>query len=64
MEAFVAGGEYQWQVIALGGDESEICVSEVFTFDKAAYEKPNSGNGGGGGNNDDSITIIEPPEPN
>jgi hypothetical protein len=53
MEAFVAGGKYQWQVIAQGADGSDICVSEVSTFDKPAYEKPkgggNDGNGGNGG---------------
>ena len=53
MEAFVAGGEYQWQVIAHGKDGSEICVSEVSTFDKPAYEKP-KGSGGDGGGNDGS----------
>ena len=37
MEAFVAGGEYQWHVIAQGTDGSEICVSESATFDKSAY---------------------------
>jgi hypothetical protein len=55
MEAFVAGGEYQWQVIAQNTDGSEICVSEVSTFDKPVYEKPKSGGGGGdgsGGGND------------
>jgi hypothetical protein len=52
MEAFVAGGEYQWQVIAQRADGSKICVSEVSTFDKPAYEKPKGGDGdddGGGG---------------
>ncbi len=65
MEAFVAGGEYQWQVVAQNLDGSEICVSEVATFDKPAYEKPkgdgggndgsggNDGNDGGGGGSDD-----------
>ena len=53
MEAFVAGGEYQWQVIAHGKDGSEICVCEVSTFDKPAYEKP-KGSGGDGGGNDGS----------
>lgn len=51
MEAFVAGGKYQWQVIAQGADGSDICVSEVSTFDKPAYEKPKGGgNDGNGGN--------------
>ena len=54
MEAFVAGGEYQWKVIAQGTDGSEICVSEIFTFYKPAYENPNGvdggdSNGGSGG---------------
>jgi len=48
MEAFVVGGEYQWQVIAQSADGSEICVSEIATFDKSAYEKPKgAGNGNG-----------------
>jgi hypothetical protein len=56
MEAFVAGGEYQWQVVAEDADGSEICISEMATFDKPAYENPKDGsgsndesNGGGGG---------------
>jgi len=54
MEAFVAGGEYQWQVIAQGKDGSEICVSEIATFDKPAYKKPKGGGGdGGSGGGDD-----------
>ncbi len=48
MEAFVAGGEYQWNVIAQSLDGSEICVSEVATFDKPAYEIPNSDGSDGG----------------
>jgi hypothetical protein len=43
MEAFVAGGEYQWHVIAQEIDESAICISEVATFDKPAYEKSKFG---------------------
>ncbi len=54
MEAFVAGGEYQWHVIAQGTDGSEICVSESATFDKSAYQPPkNSGSGGSNDGNDD-----------
>ena len=37
MEAFVAGGKYQWQVTAQDKDGSQICVSEIATFDKSAY---------------------------
>jgi hypothetical protein len=59
MEAFVAGGEYQWQVVAQGANGSEICVSEVATFDKPAYEKPKSGGGDGSGNDGD--VILTPP---
>jgi len=32
MEAFVAGGEYQWQVIAQDTNGNEICISKVVTF--------------------------------
>ena len=49
MESFVAGGEYQWQVIAQGTDGSEICVSEVAKFDKPAYDKPSGGGNDSGG---------------
>ena len=49
MEAFVAGGDYQWQVIARGKDGSNICISEFATFDKLAYEKSKSGGGNDGG---------------
>ena len=38
MEAFVAGGEYQWQVVAYSADGSELCVSEVFVFDKPPFD--------------------------
>ncbi len=59
MEAFLVGGEYQWQVVVQGKDGSEICASEVAKFNKSAYEPPkgnsgennseeNSGNTGGG----------------
>jgi len=57
MEAFVAGGEYQWQVIAQGTDGSDICVSEVSTFDKPAYEK-STGSNGNGGDNDGSSGVT------
>ena len=50
MEAFVSGGEYQWQVIAQDKDRSTICVSDVFTFSKPTYEQPQKPKGGG---NDD-----------
>jgi len=53
MEAFVTGGEYQWQVVAQGKDRSEICVSEAATFDKPAYEKPKVGGGDSDGGNGD-----------
>jgi hypothetical protein len=62
MEAFVAGGDYQWKVIVQDIDGSEICVSEVASFDKPAYEKPKaSGNNGSddGGGGDDPFIIIE-----
>jgi hypothetical protein len=49
MEAFVAGGEYQWQVSARGMDGSEICISETATFEKPASQQSRGGNGGGNG---------------
>lgn len=49
MEAFVFGGEYQWEVVAQDANGSEICISEASTFEKAAYENPNSSNHGGDG---------------
>jgi hypothetical protein len=55
MESFIAGGEYQWQVVVQGANESEICVSDVAAFNKSVYQQPkNSGTGGSseGGNND------------
>ncbi len=55
MESFIAGGEYQWQVVVQGANESEICVSDAATFNKSVYQQPkNSGTGGSseGGNND------------
>ena len=51
MEAFVAGGEYQWQVIAQDANGSEICISEVATFEKPAYQQPSSNTGGDDGGN-------------
>jgi hypothetical protein len=64
MEAFVAGGEYKWQVIAQRADGNEICVSEVATFDKPSYEKQKGGseNGGDGGSNNQSPPDIPPPD--
>jgi hypothetical protein len=52
MEAFASGGEYQWQVIARGADGSEICFSDMFAFDKSAYQESkrnhnDDGNSGG-----------------
>ncbi len=57
MEAFSTGGEYQWRVVALGKDGSEICVSEIIRFNKSAYTPPqnninNSGGSDDGGNGD------------
>ena len=52
MEAFTAGGEYQWQVIAQGMNGGEICVSEVARFEKPAYQKPKNTGGGSDGNGD------------
>lgn len=49
MEAFIAGGEYRWRVIAQNTDGSEICISKVAIFNKSAYEKPNAGDGGNAG---------------
>lgn len=60
MEAFVTGGEYQWQVVEKDTNGSEICVSEVSSFTKPAYEKPNGGSGGG---NDGSGGGVPPPPP-
>lgn len=72
MEAFVAGGEYQWQVVAQDKNGSQICASEVVTFNKSAYQQPqnnndgsnnngsndNSGNGGGNDGNNDNCDPI------
>ena len=58
MEAFTPGGQYQWQVIVRGAGGSDICVSEVFTFSKPAYEQPQKpkgdGNDDGNGNGDNN----------
>lgn len=43
MEAFEAGGEYEWQVSAQRDDGSELCVSEPFTFTKPAFEAEPTG---------------------
>jgi len=47
-------GEYHWQVSALNDALEEVCVSEIFTFTKAAFTEPeknedtdNADNGGG-----------------
>jgi len=40
MEAFSAGGEYQWRVIAQDRKRNEICSSELATFNKPAYQQP------------------------
>ena len=56
MEAFSAGGEYQWQIVAQSTDGSEICVSEVVSFDKSAYEQPKDGSNDGGGNGGDGVS--------
>jgi hypothetical protein len=59
MEAFVTGGEYQWQVVAQGTDGSEICVSGVATFNKPTYQTPKSSGGDGGSGNENGA----PPPP-
>lgn len=41
MEAFSAGGQYQWKVIAQDRKRNEICSSELATFSKAASTLPN-----------------------
>lgn len=40
MEAFPAGGQYQWNVIVQDRKKSEICSSEVATFSKPVYYPP------------------------
>jgi hypothetical protein len=54
MEAFVTGGDYQWQVVAQGSDGSEFCVSEVAIFDKPAYQQPKNNSGGNNSDGDGS----------
>ena len=53
MEAFSAGGEYQWQVVAQSKDGSEVCISEIANFNKPTYQSPKNNTGGenGGDNN-------------
>ncbi|MBE0670370.1 MAG: hypothetical protein IH588_07265 [Anaerolineales bacterium] len=70
MEAFSFGGEYQWQVVAQGKEDNEICVSEVAKFDKSAYNPPKNNNNNesmgddGNSNNGGGCTIdCEPPPP-
>lgn len=41
MEAFPAGGQYQWKVIAQDRKRNEICSSELATFSKPASNLPN-----------------------
>ena len=41
MEAFSAGGQYQWRVIVQDRKRNEICSSELATFSKAASTLPN-----------------------
>lgn len=57
MEAFSAGGEYQWQVIVQDINGSKICASEVAKFDKFAYNPSstdnNSKDSDNGNNGDD-----------
>ena len=54
MEAFASGGEYQWQVIAQSADGSEICISEISTFGKPAYQQPKNSKGGSNDENGES----------
>jgi hypothetical protein len=71
MEAFTAGSEYGWQVIAQGEDGNEICISESFTFDKPEHQRPTGGGGDGGGSDsggssgggNDSGVAPPPPPP-
>ncbi len=48
MEAFSAGGNYQWKVIAEDRKRNEICSSEPAAFSKSSYKQPKQPN------NDDS----------
>ena len=40
MEAFSAGGQYQWRVIAQDRKRNEICSSDLATFSKSTYYQP------------------------
>ena len=40
MEAFSAGGQYQWRVIVQDRKRNEICSSELATFSKPTYNQP------------------------
>lgn len=40
MEAFPAGGKYQWKVIVQDRKKGEICSSEFATFSKSVYYPP------------------------
>ena len=40
MEAFSAGGQYQWRVIVQDRKRNEICSSELATFSKPTYDQP------------------------
>jgi len=40
MEAFSAGGQYQWKVIAQDRKRKELCSSELATFSKPASNLP------------------------
>jgi hypothetical protein len=40
MEAFSAGGQYQWRVIVQDRKRNEICSSELATFRKPTYNQP------------------------
>jgi hypothetical protein len=51
MEAFTAGGEYQWQVVAQDENGNEMCVSEVVKFEKSVYQPPKNSDGNGNGDN-------------
>ena len=57
LEAFVSGGEYQWQVTARSSDGNEICTSDFFVFDKPAYEKYEKPKDGVG---EDAPRIVPP----
>jgi hypothetical protein len=64
MEAFVSGGEYQWWVTARGKEGNDICVSEVSTFDKSAYEEyEKTENHSNGDENNTAGEIPELPPP-